>query len=179
MHSVASLNNIYLASNEAFFYNFHMVKKLFLITLFISTTFTSFQAKADMDPRVKIVALNAGYGTVGGALLGTAAMAFGSSGRSVAIGASLGLYAGLIFGGYIVGSHEYRKNNRMQPSQENYYYPDTNDSPYQDSRFQGGGYNYQGSINQDGFSLEGPAEIGFKQERPGQDFYVNLLNYQF
>ncbi len=172
------MNNNYLASNKAIFYNFHMIKKIFLITLLISTTFTSFQAKADMDPRVKIVALNAGYGTVGGALLGTAAMAFGSSTRSVAIGASLGLYLGLIFGGYIVGSHEYRKQQMQRPGgQENYYYPDTNDSPYQDSYNQnGGGYNYQGSIEE---SLKGPAEIGFKQPKQGQDIYVNLLNYQF
>ena len=59
---------------------------------------------------------------------------------------------------------------------ENYYYPDTNDSPYQDSSNSGGGYNYQGSINE---SLKGPAEIGFKQSKKGQDIFVNLLQYQF
>lgn len=171
--------NIYLASGKAFFYNFYMIKKIFLITLFISTISTSFQARADMDPKVKIMALNAGYGTVGGALLGTAAMAFGGSTRSIAVGASLGLYAGLIFGGYIIGSHEYRKHQNQRPSDENYYYPDTQGSPYQDSSYQGGGYNYQGSIEVKDFSQKGPAEIGFKQDKPGQDFYVNLLNYQF
>lgn len=151
-----------------------MVKKILLILLFISTTFTSFETKAEMSPKVKIMALNASYGTVGGALLGTAALAFGSSSRSIAIGASVGLYAGLIFGGYIIASHEYRRNELQRP-QENYYYPDTNDSPYQDSS-NGGGYDYQGSID---FSHKGPAEIGFKQPKQGQDIYVNLLQYQF
>ena len=51
----------------------------------------------------------AGYGVVGGALLGTASLAFGSGGRSIAKGASLGLYAGLIFGGYVILSYEMKK----------------------------------------------------------------------
>ena len=49
------------------------------------------------------------YGTIGGALLGTATIAFGSGARSIAQGASLGLYAGLIFGSYVVLSHGFQK----------------------------------------------------------------------
>ena len=49
------------------------------------------------------------YGTIGGALLGTATLAFGNSARSIAQGASLGLYAGLIFGSYVVLSHGFQR----------------------------------------------------------------------
>ena len=45
------------------------------------------------------------YGTIGGLLLGTASLAFHRDGRSISRGASLGLYTGLLFGGYVVGSH--------------------------------------------------------------------------
>lgn len=45
------------------------------------------------------------YGTVGGALLGFASMAFGTNSRAIAQGASLGLYAGIAFGAYVINSH--------------------------------------------------------------------------
>jgi len=45
------------------------------------------------------------YGTVGGALLGFASMAFGTNSRAIAQGASLGLYAGIAFGSYVISSH--------------------------------------------------------------------------
>ncbi len=55
------------------------------------------------------------YGTVGGLLLGTASLAFGTDPRSIAKGASLGLYAGLIFGGYVVVSHMMKQKRLKQP----------------------------------------------------------------
>jgi hypothetical protein len=69
---------------------------------------------------------------VGGALLGTATMAFGSGSRSIAKGASLGLYAGLLFGGYVILSYEMKKRGYNGESREDYY-PDAN-SPYEDRR---------------------------------------------
>lgn len=72
----------------------------------------------------KVLLSMAGYGTMGGALLGLASLAFGTNSRSVAIGASVGLYAGLLFGGYIVLSHQYQKKFGGQEEDP------TVDSPY-------------------------------------------------
>ena len=101
---------------------------IFTITLF-SLTQTS-EVRAEIDPRAKAIGTMAVYGTVGGALLGTAALAFDADGRSVAKGASLGLYAGLLFGSYVVLSYAYRKHQRENPQPQENYYPDTN-SPYE------------------------------------------------
>ncbi len=46
------------------------------------------------------------YGTVGGALLGTASMAYGNNSRAIFQGASLGLYAGLLFGAYVILTYD-------------------------------------------------------------------------
>ena len=94
-----------------------------------------------MDPRVKSLGTMAAYGTVCGALLGTASLAFDAPGRSVAIGASLGLYTGILFGSYIVISHHMR---RSRSSKGTDYYPDTSSSAYEsdgggESLFGGGG----------------------------------------
>ncbi len=64
-----------------------------------------------LDSKTKIMLTVAGYGTAAGTLLGVASLAFGTKARAIAQGASLGLYAGLIFGSYIVLSHAYKKNN--------------------------------------------------------------------
>ena len=61
-----------------------------------------------LDPRVKAVGSMALYGSIGGLLLGTASLAFGAKSKSVPQGASLGLYAGLLFGAYVVASHYLR-----------------------------------------------------------------------
>lgn len=90
----------------------------------------SCKAYAEFDPRLKALGLMAGYGTAGGALLGAASMAFGSDGRSIFKGMSLGLYAGLLFGGFIVVSHAIRKHQAANPDDD--YYPDTEDSPYEE-----------------------------------------------
>lgn len=61
-----------------------------------------------IPPKAKVILTMAGYGAVGGALLGVASLAFDAKARAVAQGASLGLYAGFLFGGYIVISHHYQ-----------------------------------------------------------------------
>ena len=58
-----------------------------------------------IEPKTKAFLVMCAYGTVGGALLGFASMAFGTNSRAIAQGASLGLYAGIIFGGYVISSH--------------------------------------------------------------------------
>ena len=103
--------------------------KFTIVSFFLLVS--SVEIKAQMNPRLKALGAMALYGTAGGALLGTASLAFGSGGRSIAKGASLGLYAGLIFGSYIVISHAYRKHQRENPTPQENYYPDAQ-SPYED-----------------------------------------------
>lgn len=85
-----------------------------------------------LDPKLKIISSMAGYGVVGGALLGAASMAFGTGGRSIAKGASIGLYGGLIFGTYVILSYEMKKRGYNQQPREDYY-PDSR-SPYEDDQ---------------------------------------------
>ena len=147
------------------------------------------KAQADMNPRVKAMATMAAYGTVGGALLGTASLAFGSDGRSVAVGASLGLYAGLIFGSYVILSHQLQQNNyydRQEPVRRDYY-PDDSYSPYQPGP-EGGAGPYDGGFGRiqifkemEFSSLQDRRELermsGLKVDRPS--FQMNLLSVQF
>ncbi|MFN8370811.1 MAG: hypothetical protein U0T83_09345 [Bacteriovoracaceae bacterium] len=80
-----------------------------------------------ISPKIKALITMAGYGAGGGALLGLASMAFGSKPITIAQGASLGLYAGLIFGSYIVFTY----NSQSYLNQNNAPYP-TGVGPYQD-----------------------------------------------
>jgi hypothetical protein len=80
-------------------------------------------ARAEIPPKAKAFLTIVGYGTAGGAILGTATMAFGTSSRAISQGASLGLYAGIMFGTYVRVSH----HNRRQGSY------DDKSSPYQRS----------------------------------------------
>jgi len=122
-----------------------------------------------LDPKLKILGSMAGYGVVGGALLGAASMAFGTNGRAIAKGASLGLYGGLLFGGYVILSYEMKKRGYNEQPREDYY-PDSR-SPYEDD---------QTSIlapDLDGYRL-----AAFENKKdPKKDplFVVNFLNYQF
>lgn len=158
-----------------------MTKKIFVL-FFISLFMITPQAKAEMDPRVKALGTMALYGTVGGTLLGTAALAFDAKGRSVAIGASLGLYTGLLFGGYVVGMHHLSKQRAEGKRVQEGYYPDTQDSPYEEE--EDSGY-YQDQMPDQGFfngfeSEESPAaHIRKPDVKPGQTYYVQLLNFNF
>lgn len=105
-----------------------------LVLAFISVAPS--QTAQAMDPKVKAVATMAAYGTVSGALLGAASLAFGTKGRSVAIGASVGLYAGLLFGTYVIVTHQmkqkgYFENPPATPNPENYYPGADQVTPYQ------------------------------------------------
>jgi hypothetical protein len=102
------------------------MKNLILITVLF--TFTSVSSNASLDPRIKALGTMALYGTAGGALLGTASLAFGSGGRSVAKGASLGLYAGIVFGSYVVISHALKQRRMNNPKRDGDYYPDSENS---------------------------------------------------
>lgn len=88
------------------------------------------QSTGGIPPRAKAFLLVSGYGAAGGALLGLASMAFGTSSRAVAQGASLGLYAGILFGTYVLVSHHQRQNRGSY---------DTS-TPYQDDSSYDGDY---------------------------------------
>ncbi len=59
-----------------------------------------------LSPETKAFLIICGYGTVGGALLGVASMAFGGKAINIAKGASVGLYSGILFGAYVIYSHD-------------------------------------------------------------------------
>jgi hypothetical protein len=112
-----------------------------LFSLLGNNVFAQAQSQGGLDPRMKALGLMAAYGAIGGFLLGTASLAFDTPGRAPFIGASLGLYAGMLFGGYIVVSHAMKKYQMQNPGAgEDGYYPETPSSPYE-SPFSGGGYN--------------------------------------
>lgn len=102
---------------------------LILVVLFSFSFAPNAEAKLSKS-KLQTLGIIAGYGMVGGALLGTATLAFDAPGRSPFIGASLGLYAGLFFGAYIVLSHEF-KGAWDDPSSTEGYYPDAPQSPYE------------------------------------------------
>ncbi|MBF0363219.1 MAG: hypothetical protein HQK49_19510 [Oligoflexia bacterium] len=129
------------------------------------------------------------YGTVGGALLGLATMAYGTKFRAVAIGASLGLYAGLIFGGYILASHYYTRQPGIS-------------SPYDDNSDYSGGDS--GGVGNGGGGIGGGGQAkrwnpylmmdelrlmdqinrerkyDFRLKNKTNDLiYVDLINYRF
>lgn len=83
------------------------------------------KAQAEIPARAKAALTIIGYGTAGGALVGAATMAFGTSTRAVAQGASLGLYAGIIFSAYVLFSHQNR--NRGSYDRDNTIYRESND----------------------------------------------------
>ena len=158
--------------------------KKFIASLSIILLFTQ-SVSADMDPKVKAISSMAIYGTVGGALLGAAALAFDADGRSVAVGASVGLYLGLIFGGYVIGTHYMRKKQRLNPNPTPNYYPDTQESPYEqgieDPGFDAGVNNLNKFKIDYNESIDSPAdnELNKNSYKAGQVYYVNFLNYQF
>ncbi len=106
------------------------MKKIFISLSLCFTLLFSSSAFA-IDPKIKVLGTMAGYGVVGGALLGTASMAFDAGPRAIARGASLGLYAGLLFGGYVILSYEMKKRGYGNDPQSQDYYPDSR-SPYED-----------------------------------------------
>jgi hypothetical protein len=160
------------------------MKKIFSLSLvLILCSFIVFprRAQAEMPVKARAFLTIVGYGAGGGALLGIASMAFGNSTRAVAQGASLGLYAGILFGTYVLVSHH-------QKQMGNY---EDNGSPYQESRdiygdeydsSQGG----DGDAGQDGgnfYDRIKTMEMRFKtsNKNGGQipPLYLNLFQMDF
>ncbi|MCY4524676.1 MAG: hypothetical protein OXB84_08060 [Halobacteriovoraceae bacterium] len=156
------------------------MKRCFLVALvLLSVSLYPPETTAEMDPRVRTVLFMSGFGTVGGALLGMASKAFNNSdsfGRAVTKGASLGLYAGILFSSYIVITHHLR-SGRM--SDEEGLYPHEaasiyeegsgGDYPYDDGRLR---YKEPSSFQQASYGMEKPVRFL-------PLFYFNILKFQF
>lgn len=129
------------------------MKKLILIILLLTIFVVPQNAAHALEPKAKAFATICTYGTVGGALLGFASMAFGTDSRVIAQGASLGLYAGIAFGAYVITSHR----NSTQPVIQDRYQEPQGPPP---------GYNptFGGENNGGGFGAPVP------QEEPGGFF---------
>lgn len=149
-------------------YSFNMKK---IITIFILlVTITHSTSGHALDPKLKMVGTMAGYGVVGGALLGTASMAFGAGGRAIAKGASLGLYAGIIFGSYVILNYELKKRGYSEEHEQNKdYYPDSS-SPYEEDQ-------RSGFIQLEDYQL---VQFSNKENIEIEPlFFMNLVNIQF
>lgn len=136
-------------------------------------------ARAEIPVKAKAFLTIVGYGTAGGAILGAATMAFGTSTRAVAQGASLGLYAGILFGTYVLVSHAQGRQG---------YYEDSS-SPYRQSNdIYGDEYNSEegGSSDAEGgsgfFNRMETIHTKFQPKEKGGNLpplYVNLFQFQF
>ena len=144
------------------------MKKLIISTFVCFTLLFSSVSHASVDPKLKMVVPMASYGVVGGALLGTASLAFGSGGRSIAKGASLGLYAGIIFGSYIILNYEMKKRGYGVESKGDYY-PESS-GPYEYDQT-------STAVNIEEYQL---AQFENKKD-PKEDpkFFMNFLSYEF
>lgn len=150
-----------------------MMKNLFVILL-ITFSLTSSQsvsaAAPKLNPKTKAFLLMTAYGTVGGFLLGTASLAFETPGRAPFLGASLGLYAGLAFGSYVLVSHYVEKDRKLNPHK---YIDDGSAGDYGELPNQMlNQYNYE----QQRSDLRSINQINMGRQKA---FYLNLLNRSF
>lgn len=155
-----------------------LLSSFLIICLFIVF---SPRSEAQMDPKVKTVAVMSAYGTVGGALLGLASLAFRSSPRAIPVGASLGLYAGLLFGSYVVVTHEMKKRGMYQ---EENYYPEAPTTPYDNGGSEPTPYekNDDGAYRWDPIMLQNEyawKDSRFRSQYQNESFSVSLFSYQF
>lgn len=160
------------------------MKKIFctlLVVMFSLAVLKPNEARAEMPVKAKAFLTIVGYGTAGGAILGAASMAFGTSSRAIAQGASLGLYAGIIFGTYVLVSHHNKRYGSY----------DDNSSPYSESSdIYGDDYQDSegGAMEDDGGSRGGFFERidsindKFGDKKRGSSMpplYMNLFQYNF
>lgn len=150
----------------------------FLALIFTTSVVIPSTAKAEIPAKAKAFMMVSAYGAAGGALLGAASMAFGGKPRAIAQGASLGLYAGILFGTYVLVSH----HNRRYGGYDDY------DSPYGSSRdiygndYQEDAGGSSGSSDGRGGFFDRFQSIEGKFQKKGGSmppFQVNFFNYSF
>ena len=164
------------------------MKKLVLSLFLFMAILTPYNKAQAMDPKAKAFMIMCTYGTVGGALLGFASMAFGTNSRAIAQGASLGLYAGIAFGAFVITSH----GQKSDPYLEQQEPPPGFDQPpggFGQQPFDNG-YGAPQDDNGGGFFGGNRVEqihtemLEYRMKnKKSRDFslpiYMNLVNYQF
>jgi hypothetical protein len=167
------------------------MKKLILCLFIFTAVLLPFQKAQALDAKGKAFMIMCTYGTVGGALLGFASLAFGSSSRAIAQGASLGLYAGIAFGAFVITSHN--RQGEPEPFQEQPGPPQGFDQP-PGAGFGGdqGGFGAPQDEDSGGFfgsdnrsiQIHDELNLNYKMKnKKSRDFslpvYFNLVNYRF
>lgn len=180
------------------------MKKVLLVLILFTAIVTPTKKAHALDPKGKAFLIICTYGTVGGALLGFASMAFGTNSRAIAQGASLGLYAGIAFGSYVLATHG-QQNEPVYQEQgppPGYYdgygapppvqdpstlapgqgLPSSEPLPADDRGFGGGGGFFGGA--QRSIEINEDMVYNFRlKNKKGRDFsppvYLNLVNMTF
>jgi hypothetical protein len=165
------------------------MRKIFcsLMVLLVTLTMTfSNGARAEMPAKAKAFLTMAGYGAGGGALLGAASLAFGASPRAIAQGASLGLYAGIFFGAYILVSHHQKQYGNYEDNSSPYQEStDIYGEEYQDGEGGGGDGPSDGSfferfrVIQEKFNGEAFSLGGKKRGSSMPPLQINIIQYNF
>ena len=160
----------------------------FLVLLFTFSVLKPNEARAELPVKAKAFLTIVGYGTAGGAILGAASTAFGTSSRAIAQGASLGLYAGIIFGTYVLVSHHNKRygsyDDNSSPYQES---NDIYSDEYQDGEEGGssdedgkrGGFFDRFEVMQEKFHGQAFSLGGKKRGSAMPPLHINLLQYNF
>ena len=160
-------------NNPKVLYPLNMTKILPAILMTFALTLLPLRAAFAQDdsggalpPKAKAFLMVSAYGAGSGAILGLASMAFGTSSRAIAQGASLGLYTGLIFGTYIIISHN---NRTAQPSYDN-------STPYQDGEDDYGDYGDEGGEKPAKGGGGGFFDSGIRNPRSGAQVAIHEVN---
>lgn len=158
-----------------------------LVVLFTFTMLKPGEARAEMPVKAKAFLTIVGYGAAGGALLGAASMAFGTSSRAIAQGASLGLYAGILFGTYVLVSHHNKRYGSYDDSSSPYHESsDIYTDEYQDDEGGSaggdegrGGFFERMQVLQEKFHGEAFSLGGKKRGSSLPPLQLNLIQYNF
>ncbi len=154
------------------------LKIFFISSLLLSFFVMSPPPAQALPPKVKALIVTSIYGTAGGALLGTASLAFGTSGRSVAKGASIGLYAGILFGGYIILSHAYANSEPETTGGE--FYPDSGgDDAYESEEGEVLERWNPSLLKESSWPSEEVIQVGPSKKRGRLEFYLPLFHFSF
>lgn len=160
----------------------------FLVVMFTLAIVNPQKARAEIPVKAKAFLTIAGYGTAGGAILGAASMAFGTSSRAIAQGASLGLYAGILFGTYILVSHHNKRYGNYEDSSSPYgESSDIYGDEYQDNEGGGadgadpakGGFFDRFQTMQEKFHGQAFSLGDKKRGSQLPPLHINLLQYNF
>lgn len=151
-----------------------------LVVLFTLMMIKPNEARAEIPVKTKAFLTIVGYGAAGGAILGAASLAFGGSSRNIAQGASLGLYAGILFGTYVLVSHHQKRYGSYDDSSSPYQ--EANDIYSDEYRDDEGGSSSDSSGRDGFFDRFQVMQEKFGGKKRGSQMpplQINLLQYHF